>query len=155
MWALDSSPFNFTSFMQLNFSPLPNLQNKILVPLHINPGSSSIQFHHVKNITSQHISNYSTTHIINQSEIFPSVNYTFHSIYSNTNPSTKSNWLNNLFKHSLGGLNSTSPFSSFTTISPCQKYYISTWSKLFNYTHNFYSIKIILFIQLYFSLNIF
>ena len=92
MWVLDPSPFNFTSFMQLNFSPLPNLQNKILVPLHINPGSSAIQFHLVKNITSQHNSNYSARHIISiQSEIFTSLNYTFHSIYSNTNPSTKSN----------------------------------------------------------------
>ena len=109
MWVLDPSPFNFTSFMQLNFSPLPNLQNKILVPLHINPGSSAIQFHHVKNITSQHNSNYSTityiisikhtldglnnhpncstTHIIFiQSKLFSSYNYNI-----NTSSSTKSN----------------------------------------------------------------
>ena len=92
MQVLDPSPFNFTSFMQLNFSPLPNLQNKILVPLYINPGSSTIQFYHVKNITSQQNSNFSTTHIISiQSKRFPSLNYTFYSIYSNTNPSTKSN----------------------------------------------------------------
>ena len=97
-----------------------------------------------------------TWHIIFiQSKLFHSVNYTFHSIYSNTNPLTKSSWLNNLFKHTLGGLNYTYPFSSSTTISPCQKYYIPTWFKLFHYTYHFNSSRTISFSQLYFSLNIF
>ena len=40
----------------------------------------------------QHDSNYSSTHIISMvSKLFLSVNYTFHSIYSNTNPLMK--WL--------------------------------------------------------------
>ena len=33
------------------------------------------------------------------SKLFCSVNYTFHSIYSNTNPSSEHNLPNNLFKH--------------------------------------------------------
>ena len=46
----------------------------------------------VQNVMSQHNSNYSTTHIISMwSKLFPSVKYTFHSIYSNTSPSTKHN----------------------------------------------------------------
>ena len=46
----------------------------------------------VQKIILQHNSNYSTTHIISMgSKLFPSVKYTFHSIYSNTSPSTKHN----------------------------------------------------------------
>ena len=46
----------------------------------------------VQIVMSQHNSNYSTTHIISMgSKLFPSVKYTFHSIYSNTSPSTKHN----------------------------------------------------------------
>ena len=46
----------------------------------------------VQKIILQHDSNYSTTHIISMgSKLFPSVKYTFHSIYSNTSPSTKHN----------------------------------------------------------------
>ena len=49
-------------------------------------------FHHVKKIMSQHNPNYSTTFIILiLSKIFTWLNYTFHSIYSNTSPSTKHN----------------------------------------------------------------
>ena len=108
-------------------------------------------FHHLRNITFQHDPNYSTTHIIyTKSKLFYSVNYTFHSIYSNTNPSTKSNWINNLFKHTLGGLNSTYPFSSSMIISPSQKYYVPTWFKLLKYTYPLNSIKIIYSTQLYF-----
>ena len=56
-----------------------------------------------KKIVLQHDSNYSTTHIISiRSKLFPSLKYTFHSIYSNTSPYTKHNLLNNLFKHNLG-----------------------------------------------------
>ena len=44
-------------------------------------------------------SNYSSAHIILVSKLFLSVNYTFHSIYSNTNPSSEHNLPNNLFKH--------------------------------------------------------
>ena len=56
----------------------------------------------VQKIKSQHNSNYSTTHIISMgSKLFPSLKYTFHSIYSNTSPYTKHNLQNNLFKHTL------------------------------------------------------
>ena len=49
---------------------------------------------------SQHNSNYSTTFIILiLSKIFTWLNYIFHSIYSNTNPSSERNLPNNLFKH--------------------------------------------------------
>ena len=121
-----------------------------------------------KKITSQHNSNYSTTHIISMgSKLFPSVKYTFHSIYSNTSLSTKHNLWNNLFKHTLGGFMSTYPFYSsmdpfphthFTPLwpySPCAKNYITTLFKLFNYRYYFNGIKIISFSQIYFSLNIF
>ena len=104
----------------------------------------------------QHNSNYSTTHIISMgSKLFPSVKYTFHSIYSNTSPSTKHNLWNNLFKHTLGEFMSTYPFYSSMAISPCPKYYVTTQFKLFNYTYYFNGIKIISFSQIYFSLNIF
>ena len=110
----------------------------------------------VQKIMSQHDSNYSTTHIISMgSKLFPSVKYTFHSIYSNTSPSTKHNLWNNLFKHTLGGFMSTYPFYSSMAISPCPKYYVTTQFKLFNYTYYFNGIKIISFSQIYFSLNIF
>ena len=57
----------------------------------------------VQKITLQHNSNYSTTHIISMgSKLFPSLKYTFHSIYSNNSPYTKHNLQNNLFKHTLG-----------------------------------------------------
>ena len=73
-------------------------------------------------ITSQHDSNHSTTHIISiVSKIFTWVNSTFHSMYSNTGPSTKHHLQNNLFQHSLGGLRSTYPIYSSMTILPCQK----------------------------------
>ena len=49
-------------------------------------------FPSVQKIILQHNSNYSPTHIISMgSKLFPSVKYTFHSIYSNTSPSTKHN----------------------------------------------------------------
>ena len=54
----------------------------------------------VQKITYQHDSNYSSAHIISMvSKLFLSVNYTFHSIYSNINPSSEDNLPNNLFKH--------------------------------------------------------
>ena len=110
----------------------------------------------VQNIMLQHDSNYSTTHIISMgSKLFPSVKYTFHSIYSNTSPSTKHNLHNNLFEHTLGEFMSTYPFYSSMAISPCPKNYITTQFKLFNYTYYFNGIKIISFSQIYFSLNIF
>ena len=116
----------------------------------------------VQKIILQHNSNYSTTHIISMgSKLFPSVKYTFHSIYSNTSPSTKHNLWNNLFKHTLGGFMSTYPFYSYHGHFPCSKYYVlllhgtTTWFKLFNYTYYFNGIKIISFSQIYFSLNIF
>ena len=57
----------------------------------------------VQIIMSQHNSNYSTTHIISMgSKLFPSVKYTFHSIYSNTSPYTKHNLQNIFLKHTLG-----------------------------------------------------
>ena len=56
-----------------------------------------------KKIMSQHDSNYSTTHIISMgSKLFLSLKYTFHSIYSNTNPYTKHNLQNILLQHTLG-----------------------------------------------------
>ena len=111
----------------------------------------------VQNIMLQHDdSNYSTTDIISMgSKLFLSVKYTFHSIYSNTSPSTKHNLWNNLFKHTLGEFMSTYPFYSSMAISPCPKNYIATQFKLFNYTYYFNGIKIISFSQIYFSLNIF
>ena len=110
----------------------------------------------VQNVMSQHDSNYSTTHIISiGSKLFPSVKYTFHSIYSNTSPSTKYKLHNNLFKHTLGGFMSTYPFYSSTPIYTCPNYYVTTQFKLFNYTYYFNAIKIISFSQIYFSLNIF
>ena len=82
-------------------------------------------FPHVQKIILQHNSNYSTTHIISMgSKLFPSVKYTFHSIYSNTSPSTKHNLWNNLFKHTLGEFMSTYPFYSSTAISICPNYYV-------------------------------
>ena len=45
-------------------------------------------------------------------KIFTWLNYTFHSIYSNTSPSTKHNLPNHLFKKQLGVLRATYPFSS-------------------------------------------
>ena len=36
------------------------------------------------------------------SKLFPSLKYTFHSIYSNTSPSSKHKLQNNLFKHTMG-----------------------------------------------------
>ena len=57
----------------------------------------------VQKIMLQYDSNYSTTHIISMgSKLFPSLKYTFHSIYSNTCPYTKHKLPNNLFKHTLG-----------------------------------------------------
>ena len=57
----------------------------------------------VQNVMLQLNSKYSTTHIISMgSKLFPSVKYTFHSIYSNTSPSTKHNLWNNLFKTHFG-----------------------------------------------------
>ena len=110
----------------------------------------------VQNVMSQHNSNYSTTDIISMgSKLFPSVKYTFHSIYSNTSPSTKYKLHNNLFKHTLGGFMSTYPFYSSTPIYTCPNYYVTTQFKLFNYTYYFNAIKIISFSQIYFSLNIF
>ena len=100
----------------------------------------------VQKIILQHNSNYSTTHIISMgSKLFPSVKYTFHSIYSNTSPSTKHNLWNNLFKHTLGEFMSTYPFYSCMAISPCPKYDVTTQFKLFNYTYYFNGIKIISF----------
>ena len=59
-------------------------------------------FCHVKIIMSQNNSNYWTTCVILiVSKIFTWLNYTFHSIYSNTSPSTKHNLPNNLFQHTL------------------------------------------------------
>ena len=97
-------------------------------------------------------SNYSTTDIISMgSKLFLSVKYTFHSIYSNTSPSTKHNLWNNLFKHTLGEFMSTYPFYSSMAISPCPKnYVIATQFKLFNYTYYFNGIKIISFSQITF-----
>ena len=67
-------------------------------------------------------SKYSTTHIISMgSKLFPSVKYTFHSIYSNTSPSTKHKLHNNLFKHTLGEFMSTYPFYSSMAISHLSK----------------------------------
>ena len=81
-------------------------------------------FSSVQIIMSQHNSNYSTTHIISMgSKLFPSVKYTFHSIYSNTSPSTKYKLHNNLFKHTLGEFMSTYPFYSSMAISTCPKCY--------------------------------
>ena len=81
----------------------------------------------VQIIMSQHNSNYSTTHIISMgSKLFPSVKYTFHSIYSNTSPSTKHKLQNNLFKHTLGEFMSTYPFYSSMAISTCPKCYVTT-----------------------------
>ena len=110
----------------------------------------------VQKIMSQHNSNYSTTHTISMgSKLFPSVKYTFHSIYSNTSPSTKHKLPNNLFEHILGEFMSTYPFYSSMAISPCPKNYVATQFKLFHYTYYFNGIKIISFSQIYFSLNIF
>ena len=90
----------------------------------------------VQNVMSQHNSNYSTTHIISMgSKLFPSVKYTFHSIYSNTSPSTKHNLHNNLFKHTLGGFMSTYPFYSSMAISPCPKYYVAQHNSNYSTTH--------------------
>ena len=51
-----------------------------------------------KKLSYQHDSNYSSAHIISVvSKLFLSVNYTFHSVYSNTNPSSEHNLPNNLF----------------------------------------------------------
>ena len=105
---------------------------------------------------SQHDSNYSTTHIISMgSKLFPSVKYTFHSIYSNTSPSTKQKLHNNLFKHTLGEFMSTYPFYSSMAISTCPKCYVTTQFKLFNYTYYFNGIKNYFLQSIYFSLNIF
>ena len=51
-------------------------------------------------------------------------------------------WWSNLFQYTLGGLRPTYPFSSSTTILPCQKYYVSTWFKLLSYIYHFNCIKI-------------
>ena len=105
---------------------------------------------------SQNDSNYSTTDIISMgSKLFLLVKYTFHSIYSNTSPSTKYKLHNNLFKYTLGGFMSTYPFYLSMAITPCPRYYVATWFKLFNYTHYFNGIKIISFSQITISLNIF
>ena len=80
----------------------------------------------VQNIMSQHDSNYSTTDIISMgSKLFLSVKYTFHSIYSNTSPSTKYKLHNNLFKYTWGGFMSTYPFYLSMAITPCPRYYVS------------------------------
>ena len=71
---------------------------------------------------SQHDSNYFTTHIISMgSKLFPSLKYTFYSIYSNTSPSTKHKLPNNLFKHTLVWVYVHIPFYSSMAISPVQK----------------------------------
>ena len=111
----------------------------------------------VQKIMSQHNSNNSTTHIISMgSKLFPSLKYTFHSIYSNTSPYTKHNLPNNLFKHTLGlGLCSHTHFTPPWPFLPVQKitsqhnsnysttHIISIRSKLFpslKYTfHSIYS----------------
>ena len=49
----------------------------------------------------------------------------------------------------------TYPFYSPTVISPCQKNYVTTQFKLFQYTYYFNGIKIISFTQIYFPINIF
>ena len=81
----------------------------------------------VQNIMSQLNSNYSTTDIISMgSKLFLLVKYTFHSIYSNTSPSTKYKLHNNLFKYTLGGFMSTYPFYLSMAITPCPRYYVAT-----------------------------
>ena len=121
------------------------------------PNCIEINYFTMSKIMSQHNSNYSTTFIILiLSKIFTWLNYIFHSIYSNTSPSTKHNLQKNLFWHTLGGLRCTYPFYSSTTILSFSKNYayqhdsnyssahiISMVSKLFlsvNYTfHSIYS----------------
>ena len=63
------------------------------------PFYSSMAISHLSKILCHNmISKYSTTHIISMgSKLFLSVKYTFHSIYSNTSPSTKYKLHNNLF----------------------------------------------------------
>ena len=110
----------------------------------------------VQNVMSQHNSNYSTTDIISMgSKLFPSVKYTFHSIYSNTSPSTKYKLHNNLFKHTLGGFMSTYPFYSSTPHLHLSKLLCHNTIQTIQLHILFHAIKIISFSQIYFSLNIF
>ena len=73
----------------------------------------------------------------NLSKLFPSVNYTFHWIYSNTSPSTKHNLTNNLFQHILGVFMSTYTFHSSKGISPCPKVFFYYYVYFYIYRFNF------------------
>ena len=75
-----------------------NYFNTLWVEVHIPILLLHDHFVLFKKIICQHDSNYSSAHIISRvSKLFLSVNYTFHSLYSNTNPSSEHNLPNNLF----------------------------------------------------------
>ena len=66
----------------------------IQIPIHRRNGCGGVKWVcPFQRITYQRDSNYSSAHIISMvSKLFLSVNYTFHSIYSNTNPLMKWLW---------------------------------------------------------------